>query len=478
MEDKADRNHAPDPFGGSGEVCGRPSDVTTESRPVRADRVRALALEALGSIRGESQPAERTLSRLVRRERTLWSHERRLLAEIVYAVVRHERLITAALGHALGAPLASLPEPVALNVLLSAVVKYQGEPLEPAGLPERTRKPIAEIAAAVDAIVADAPEGPARLALRFSLPDFVAERLCEEYGPEEASALMESLNRRAPLTVRANLLKGSTDSVRRALELEAVASHSTSYSPWGLTLENRTNVFALRAFKEGLIELQDEGSQLVALMGAARPGQLVIDACAGGGGKSLALAGEMRNKGEIWALDTSEVRLKPLRERASRAGADNIRIQAVTAADPLPPNLSRLVGKAHLVLVDAPCTGIGALRRHPDARSQLTPERVDELAAIQLQILRRFSALVRPGGRLVYATCSLFREENAAVVEAFLDEQATFTPEPASGVLPVGLGGRLAEALPESMKGSPWLTLLPHRHGTDGFFAAAMTRSR
>jgi len=202
----------------------------------------------------------------------------------------------------------------------------------------------------------------------------------------------------------------------------------------------------------------------------------VVDACAGGGGKSLALAGEMRNKGEIWALDASERRLKPLRLRASRAGADNIRVQAVPESGPLPAGLSRLAGKAHLVLVDAPCTGIGALRRHPDARRQLTPERLAELAALQLAILRRFSPLVRPGGRLVYATCSLFREENAAVVEQFLAGDERFSGEPAAEVLPSGLGARLSEALPEALRASSWLTLLPHRHGTDGFFAAALKR--
>jgi 16S rRNA (cytosine967-C5)-methyltransferase len=450
--------------------------MATENRPVREDRVRALALEALGSVLGEEQPAERTLSRLVRRERTLWSHERRLLAEVVYAVVRHERLITAALVKALDAPLTSLPGPVALNVLLSAVVRFQGEPLEPAGLPERTRAAVEGIAAAVEAVIAAEPEGPARSALRHSLPPFVAERLYAEYGPEEAEALMASLNQRAPLTVRANVLKTDADGLRAALELEAVASRRTLYSPWGLILENRTNVFAIRAFKEGMLELQDEGSQLVALMGAARPGQLVIDACAGGGGKSLALAAEMRNKGEIWALDASERRLKPLRLRASRAGADNIRVQAVSDDGPLPPNLSRLVGKAHLVLVDAPCTGIGALRRHPDSRRQLTPERLRELATLQLQILNRFAALVRPGGRLVYATCSLFGEENHEVVDRFLAGDARFVAEPASSVLPAGLGERLNAELLESLRGSPWLRLLPERHGTDGFFAAALKR--
>jgi 16S rRNA (cytosine967-C5)-methyltransferase len=451
--------------------------MSTESRPVRADRVRALALEALGSILGEGQPAERTLSRLVRRERALWSHERRLLAEVVYAVVRHERLISAALAKALGAPLTSFPDPVALNVLLSAVVRFQGEPLEPAGLPERTRGIVAEIEAAVEAVIAAEPEGPQRSALRHSLPPFVAETLYAEYGPDEAEPLMASLNQRAPLTVRANVLKTDADGLRGALELEAVTSHRTPYSPWGLILENRTNVFALRAFKEGMLELQDEGSQLVALMGAARPGQLVIDACAGGGGKSLALAGEMRNKGEIWALDASERRLKPLRLRASRAGADNIRVQAVSDDGPLPANLSRLGGKAHLVLVDAPCTGIGALRRHPDSRRQLTPERLGELAALQLKILSRFAALVRPGGRLVYATCSLFREENHEVVDRFLTGDGRFVAETASSILPAGMGEKLKAALPESLRSSPWLSLLPDRHATDGFFAAALKRA-
>jgi 16S rRNA (cytosine967-C5)-methyltransferase len=260
------------------------------------------------------------------------------------------------------------------------------------------------------------------------------------------------------------------------LSLEAVSSRKTPYSPWGLLLEGHANVFALRAFKEGLLELQDEGSQLVTLLCSAKPGQLVIDACAGGGGKTLALAAEMRNKGEIWALDSSERRLKPLRLRARRAGADNIRIQAVGESGAFAANVARFAGKAQLVLVDAPCTGIGALRRHPDARRQLTPERLDELAALQLAILHRFSALVRPGGRLVYATCSLFREENEAVVERFVSENGHFTVEPSARALPPGLGARISEAVPPRAA-EPWLRLLPHRHGTDGFFAGVLTRT-
>jgi 16S rRNA (cytosine967-C5)-methyltransferase len=134
------------------------------------------------------------------------------------------------------------------------------------------------------------------------------------------------------------------------------------------------------------------------------------------------------------------------------------------------------LGKAHLVLVDAPCTGIGALRRHPDARRQLTEDRLAELSALQLRILRRFAAFVRPGGRLLYATCSLFRQENADIAERFLAEDSRFVAEPADSVLPAGLGGRLASELPVPMRGSPWLIFLPHRHGTDGFFGASMKR--
>jgi 16S rRNA (cytosine967-C5)-methyltransferase len=449
--------------------------VDTEHRPVRADRVRAAALEALGAILSEGQPAERTLSRLVRRERTLWSHERRLLAEAVYAAVRHERLISAALTHALGEPLSALPAPVALGTLLAATARFCRLPLEPAGLPERAKAAAADIARAAEAVIVAETTIPGRLALRFSLPDFAAERLCAEYGESEAESLMASLNERAPLTLRANLLKVDAAGLGRALELEAVGSRPTPFSPWGLLLEGHANVFALRAFKEGRLELQDEGSQLVALLCAARPGQLVVDACAGGGGKTLALAAEMRNKGEIWALDASERRLKPLRLRARRAGADNIRVQAVEERGAFPANLSRLMGKAHLVLVDAPCTGIGALRRHPDARRQLTPERLAELARAQLEILGRFAPFVRPGGRLVYATCSLFRDENEAVVEGFVASERGFAIEPAASALPSGLGERIGAAL-SSKTSEPWLRLLPHRHGTDGFFAASLVR--
>jgi 16S rRNA (cytosine967-C5)-methyltransferase len=216
-------------------------------------------------------------------------------------------------------------------------------------------------------------------------------------------------------------------------------------------------VFALRAFKKGLFEVQDEGSQLIALACQARPGQLVVDACAGAGGKALALAGEMHNKGRLIACDRDSRRLDEMRPRARRAGVHNWEARAVPESSDA--RIADLAGQADVVLVDAPCSGLGALRRNPDARWRLTAEEVATFPPRQIGILEKFARLVKPGGRLVYATCSINRAENQDIRAMFLQRHADeFTPVPA---LP---------GWPDDVQ------LLPHVHGTDGFYIAALLR--
>ena len=265
------------------------------------------------------------------------------------------------------------------------------------------------------------------------------------------------MNQRAPLTVRANLLKNSRDELIATLTAEGARVEATKLSPWGVTFTGRTNVFALRAFKAGLFEVQDEGSQLIALACEARPGQLVVDACAGAGGKALALASEMHNKGRLVACDRDGRRLDEMRPRARRAGVHNWEARAVPESSDA--RVQDLTASADVVLVDAPCSGLGALRRNPDARWRLDAAEVASFPPRQLQILERYSRLVKPGGRLVYATCSINRAENQEIRAAFLEKHsAEFTSAPALA----GFAGDVQ--------------LLPHQHGTDGFYIAAFTR--
>jgi 16S rRNA (cytosine967-C5)-methyltransferase len=317
------------------------------------------------------------------------------------------------------------------------------------------------------AAVADPLE---RLSVETSLPRWIAGRFAAEMGLEEATALSRSLNQRAPLTVRANGLRGDREDLRERLRAEGVSSEPTRLSPWGLVLDGHANAFALAAFRDGRFEIQDEGSHLVALACAARPGWIAVDACAGAGGKALALAAEMRNRGSIWALDPDEGRLDEARRRARRAGVHNLRTRPVPSGPEAAEALRDLAGKAHLVLVDAPCSGLGTLRRKPDARWRLRPEDPERFARTQRELCARYGALVRPGGRLVYATCAIGRTENDEVAD-FVERELPFAPVPLAALL-----GEVRARAAGALGGR--LSLFPHRHGTDGFFLAAFERRR
>jgi 16S rRNA (cytosine967-C5)-methyltransferase len=303
-----------------------------------------------------------------------------------------------------------------------------------------------------------APDDPVdALAAETSLPRWLAQLWSSQLGADETRRLAAALNQRAPLTVRANLLKNTREQLIESLKAEGSRVEPTKMSPWGVTFTGRTNVFALRAFKHGLFEVQDEGSQLIALACEARPGQLVVDACAGAGGKALALASEMHNKGRLVACDRDARRLDEMRPRARRAGVHNWEARGVPESSDA--RVADLAGQADVVLIDAPCSGLGALRRNPDARWRLDAAEVATFPPRQLQILERYARLVKPGGRLVYATCSINRAENQEIRAAFLEKHgADFKPVPA---LP---------GWPDDVQ------LLPHQHGTDGFYISAFRR--
>ena len=319
-----------------------------------------------------------------------------------------------------------------------------------------------------DARIAAIADPLERLSVEASLPRWIVARFVEELGEAEASALARAMNQRAPLTVRANALLGDRGALRAHLAEERAGAEPTRFSPWGLVLDGHQNAFSLEAFQEGWFEIQDEGSQLIALACAARPGQVVVDACAGAGGKSLALAAEMRNKGSLHALDSDADRLEEAKRRARRAGVHNLRARAIPAGAEAAAALADLEGKADLVLVDAPCSGLGTLRRKPDARWRLQPGDPARFSALQRELLARFAQLARPGGRVVYATCAMGRTENADVAD-FAERELGLAPAP----LAATLGEPLARAL--GIAGNR-AELYPHRHGTDGFFFAAFTR--
>jgi len=302
-----------------------------------------------------------------------------------------------------------------------------------------------------------------RLAVRESYPDWIVRRFSDERGLEDAGKLLAAMNRRAPLSVRANRIKNTREELAQRLKIENVESHPSLASD-GLELETHLNAYGLTAFKEGRFELQDAGSQLIAELTAPPPRGLVIDACAGAGGKTLALGALLGNRGRLVALDVSERKLVELRDRARRAGLTNI--QAMTVEEAALPG--KLAGAADRVLCDAPCSGLGVLRRNPEARWRLQPGDLDALPVEQAAILRTYAPLCAVGGRLIYATCTVTTVENDAVVDGFLAAHPNFEEVPAKEIL----GSERALAVGDGRR----LRMFPHVHDTDGFFAAVLRR--
>jgi len=301
----------------------------------------------------------------------------------------------------------------------------------------------------------------ARAALESPAPAWLRARLSSSMGEARAREIVRAFGRAAPLTLRANSQKGTRAALAERLLHDGIASRPCARAPHGLVVDERVPVRRTRAFQEGLFEVQDEGSQLVAIAAGARPGAVVVDACAGAGGKTLALADDMENTGTLYAFDTHAGRLSSLRERARRADVHNIRVHALDDAGRRAQK--RLAGSCDVVLVDAPCSGSGTLRRAPDLGAKLDERDVARLTHTQDAILDACAPLVAPGGRLVYATCSLLDDENGARAARFLSAHADFVAAPLAGGF---FDDRTS------------FTLAPDVDETDGFFVAAFERRR
>jgi 16S rRNA (cytosine967-C5)-methyltransferase len=408
------------------------------------------ATELLRAVLTFDAPADGIVSAYFQKHRLLGPRERHALAETVYAVLRR-RLCMQHQAQSGSGPLERR----------LAIVGWQGEErMLVAALEPREREWLAAVRAIDPASLPDK--------LRHNLPQWLAEALMRELGDAEFPALAESLQTSAPLDLRVNVLKAKRDQVRLALQREGIAAEATPYSPWGLRIAGRPAVNRLQLFKDGAFEVQDEGSQLLAMLVDARRGEMVVDFCAGAGGKTLALGAMMRSTGRLYALDTSGHRLDALKPRLARSGLSNV--HPVQIAHERDERVKRLTGKIDRVLVDAPCSGLGTLRRNPDLKWRQNPETVKDLRRQQDAILAGAARLVKPGGRLVYATCSLLRLENEEVAATFEQLQPDFCPVDAAEVL----HRHIAHASGLVVDGR--LRLWPHRHATDGFFAAIWQR--
>lgn len=303
--------------------------------------------------------------------------------------------------------------------------------------------------------------------VRGEYPDWIEPRLTGVFG-DALAAEMGALRDEAPVDLRVNTLKGDRDTARERLAAAGLAARPTSLSPIGLRLPARVALTAQEAFREGLVEVQDEGSQLLALLVDARPGHTVVDFCAGAGGKTLALAAAMENKGRLIACDVNERRAEQATLRLRRAGVHNVTRRLLESEQD--KWVKRHADSCDRVLIDAPCSGTGTWRRNPDAKWRLSAEGLENLIGLQGRILASAARLVRPGGRLVYATCSLLAEENERQVEAFLETHPGFKAIPLAEVWAATVGGTCPVD-------GPWLRLSPLRHQTDGFFGAVLERS-
>lgn len=425
------------------------------------NRVRDLVLALWSRTRIDWGFASDRIAEAFRRERSLGSRERREVAETLYGMIRQVRRIDFALEPVrLGADRRELGRWVAYRVLeegLAADAAARELPADWAAV------------ARVDERIEKERDPVRRLGLRRSIPDWLARRFLEQYG-DEADGLAAALNRRAPLAIRVNTLKTTPQAAVARLASEGIESHPTRLAPSGVVLDTRVNVFGLAAFKEGWFEAQDEASQLVAELVAPPPRGLVVDACAGAGGKTLALGAFMESKGRLVALDVDGRKLDELRRRARRAGLSNARALEVDESGGWPDEVEALRGRADRVLVDAPCSGIGALRRNPEARWRLSEEDLVRLPEEQRRIAERAKSLVAVGGRLVYATCTVLREENEAVVERLLSEGWEI-------VRVAEIWGAERAVLVGDASGT-FLRMRPDRHDTDGFFGAVLRRRK
>jgi 16S rRNA (cytosine967-C5)-methyltransferase len=312
------------------------------------------------------------------------------------------------------------------------------------------------------------------LSERFAFPDWVTEKLRAEFSESDLERLYAALNAEAPLTLRTNTLLISRADLQQRLLCESIATTFGNLSPDALICDRRHPIFQTQCFKEGLCEIQDEGSQLISLLLNPKPKTITLDACAGGGGKTLHLATLMQNKGKVYAYEKFPKRFGNIRNRLKRSSLQNVEI--LNSDNSLQRFCEKFSGKVDYILIDAPCTGSGTLRRNPDLKRRLTPDSLERIRNTQSEILDDYAPLLKAGGRLVYATCSIFREENEAQVEAFLSRHKDFSLLPVSEVVKeIRIDADLTR-LRERLQNETYLKLFPHCDNTDGFFAAVLTR--
>lgn len=411
----------------------------------------------LNNLLDFNSPADAKLGEFFRNNRDLGTKDRAFVAESVYGVLRRLRYLSAVTANEAGDP------DDARKLILAWLLRVEGKSireLEPI-LTEQQKEWAIQIKAKS---TENLP-----MAVQADVRDWLWDKLEAQYGEELALTICRSMFDQAGLDLRVNMIKGTREEVLAKMLAENTVKDNvivpTPYSPIGIRMGAKLNISKHVLFEAGKIEVQDEGSQLLAYLVAPKRGQMVADFCAGAGGKTLAIGALMKNTGRLYAFDISEKRLFNLGKRLKRSGLSNLHAQVI--ASETDPKLKRLNGKFDRVLVDAPCSGFGTLRRNPDLKWRFEASDVAELNVKQAAILARAAKLTKAGGRLIYATCSLLRDENEAIAEAFLSANPEFSLMPANTVL---------TQQQIQLDTGNYLKLLPHLHGTDGFFAAVFER--
>ena len=432
-----------------GRSRGESRGAQREGNPsaLRGNQLAGLAA-AIAEIRPLTAPADLLLHHYFRRHPEVGRADRAVITEGVFAYLRRRRSIEA---------LAGTTQP--MKLALATLVRAQGLSV----------RELEDVARAADVRwlreFKARPDDALDAATLAELPDWLWDRLGAAYGDAARAEIARALLAPATLDLRVNTLRATRDAVRARLAADGIAALPTPWSPLGLRVEGRPSLARHPLLEDGSIEIQDEGSQLVGLLVAPKRTDMVVDFCAGAGGKTLLLGALMRSQGRLYAFDTDERRLARLKPRLARSGLSNVHPQLI--AHERDPRVKRLAGKIDRVLVDAPCTGFGTLRRNPDLKWRQPEAAVAELAAKQRAILAAAATLVKPGGRLVYATCSILPDENRAIVDGFLATQPAFRLGDAAAAL------RQAEC---PLDTGALLEVMPHAHGCDGFFAAILER--
>lgn len=411
-------------------------------------------------------PTDDVVARYCRNHKALGMRDRAVLADTIYTVLRKKNLYEYLIHHH------GLPHTDTTHQL--AILAFAATP---DALPHALND--TEYAWRTDCLAQATSQLPA--ACRHNLPSWLAEQLQTEFG-EDFIALYQALEHTAPLDIRVNTLCAKRKDVLATLHTHDIAAQPTPYSPWGIRLQEKAALHKLKLYQQGAIEIQDEGSQLLAYLLGAKREENIVDFCAGAGGKTLALGACMRNTGRLHALDTSAKRLAQLKPRLQRSGLNNVYAIAIT--DEHDSRLKKLTGKIDRVLVDAPCSGLGTLRRSPDLKWRHNPKHIAQYAQTQYAILSAAAQLLKPSGRLVYATCSLLHTENQAVAHRFSQQHPHFAALEAADLLQgLKLPHEYNLCTPaqtqndQTIPAGRYMQLLPHQHGCDGFFAAVWQKN-